>query len=411
MSMLSKQQESGNSKDDTSVKIHNLLQNFNILPLKIEQNNFIYIYVYFIALYILDILSILLFSLYIELKDIPKEIRDDLIRTEHLLFGIVGISLILWIFNGWLRLLPKTLGDLLSKSWISVPTGDVNTDYLHFLEGYRDALRRPLRYLLISSLLLIIAFYYVHSILLLNIDDLTSHHFKDIAPIIFLSMHLLFTALAQFGFMYCLGIIIWTLCISGWHFKKLIQTFELKIEPLHPDNCGGLKVLGNFCFSLASPIFIGSAYFIGYLLFVALTLRDLNIAFFDATRALILFVVLVYGLPTAIFAFFLPLWNIHTKMLCEREENDDSYAEEMGALRQTIRELLNEGKIEEAKNKKEKEDLTEALYTPYPQWPFNVRSRLLSSSLALGSSLLLGFLTALQQPLVELILQLIRSKP
>lgn len=410
MSMLSKQQESGNSKEDTLVKIHNLLQNFNILPLKIERYNFIYAYVFFITLYIADIIS-MLFFLFVNFKDIPREIRDDLMRTEHLLFGIVGISLILWIFNVWLRILPKTLGDLLSKSRISVPAGDVNTDYLHFLEGYRDALRRPLRYLLMSSLLLIIAFYYVYSILPLNIHDITSHHFKDVAPIIFLGMHLLFTALAQFGFMYCLGIIIWTLCISGWHITKLIQKFALKIEPLHPDKCGGLKVLGNFCFSLASPIFIGSAYFIGYLLFVALPLRDLHNAFYEATRDLILFVILVYGLLTVIFAFFLPLWNIHTKMLCEREANDESYAAKMEALSQTIQELLNEGKIEEAKNMKEKMDLTQALYTPYPQWPFNVRTRLLSSSLALSSSLLLGFLTALQQPLVSIILQRIGSKP
>jgi hypothetical protein len=65
--------------------------------------------------------------------------------------------------------------------------------------------------------------------------------------------------------MYYLGIIAWTLFISGRYITKLIQMFALKIEPLHPDKCGGLKVLGNLCFSLASPIFIGSAFFIGYL--------------------------------------------------------------------------------------------------------------------------------------------------
>jgi hypothetical protein len=92
-----------------------------------------------------------------------------------------------------------SLGDLFSKSRIFVPAGDVNTSYLHFLEEYRDALRKPLRYLLISSLLLIIAFYYVPSILLPDIHDISSHHFKDAAPIISLSMHLLFTALIQFG--------------------------------------------------------------------------------------------------------------------------------------------------------------------------------------------------------------------
>jgi hypothetical protein len=410
MNTLVEQPGSGDSKtaimcqEDTLAEIRNLLQNFDVLTSRIERYNFKYAYIFLSFLYLADLLQALVFS---ELSDSKESMAID--NSLYLLFLVIGISLILWIFKGWQRLIPKTLGYLFFKSRIFVPAGDVNIYYLHFLEEYRDALRKPLRYLLVSSLLVIMAFYYTHSIFLPNIHNITSYSFKNTIPIVFIYTHLLFTALTQFGAAYYLGIVVWVLCISGRYITKLVHTFEIKIEPLHPDKCGGLKVLGNFCFNLAGPIFIGSAFFIGYVFFVAL--RNPNIPFYEATRDLILLVILVYGLPTAIIAFFLPLWNIHTKMLHEREVDDEGYAAKMEVLRQTIQELLNEGKIEEARNLKEKMDLTQALYTTYPRWPFNVRARFLSSFLALSSSLLLGFLTALQQPLVELILRHIGSKP
>lgn len=134
--------------------------------------------------------------------------------------------------------------------------------------------------------------------------------------------------------------------------------FEFRIEPLHPDKCGGLKVLGNFCFGLASPIFIGFAFFIGYILVAT---QDPRGGFDLITVDFILFIILAYGLSITVSAFFLPLWTIHTKMLHEREANNERHAKNLEVLRQAIQESLNRGETKEAKNMKEQMDLTQAL--------------------------------------------------
>ena len=35
--------------------------------------------------------------------------------------------------------------------------------------------------------------------------------------------------------MYAIGIMMWVMYISGWYVRKLVRTFELNIQPFHPD--------------------------------------------------------------------------------------------------------------------------------------------------------------------------------
>jgi hypothetical protein len=65
---------------------------------------------------------------------------------------------------------------------------------------------------------------------------------------------------------YCIGILTWTVYISGWYIRKLVRAFEFRIQPFHPDQCGGLKLLSNFCFGLVSPILISSGLLIRYII-------------------------------------------------------------------------------------------------------------------------------------------------
>jgi len=58
--------------------------------------------------------------------------------------------------------------------------------------------------------------------------------------------------------------------ISGRYVRKLLRAFQLSIQPFHPDQCGGLKLLGNFCFGLGSPLLIASGLYIGYMIFALL---------------------------------------------------------------------------------------------------------------------------------------------
>ena len=98
----------------------------------------------------------------------------------------------------------------------------------------------------------------------------------------------------------------------------------------------------------------------------------------------------------AIFTFFLPLGQIHTKMLREREKYEDNHAASIGALREQIHVLLNDNQLDTAKTVQEKMKLTETLFIPYPTWPFNVKMESLTAFFGAGiASFLLGVITAL----------------
>ena len=197
---------------------------------------------------------------------------------------------------------------------------------------------------------------------------------------------------------------IWSLSISGWHISELSRAFEFRIEPVHPDHCGGLKALGNFCFGLASPLFIGLVFYIG-VLFVMVMLSDVKdlATFLPIIIGFVVVIVILYVFPAAILAFFLPLWNIHMKMLEVREREEETYAANIAALREQIQTLLDNNQLEEAKAVKEKKELLEAEYIPYPTWPFNVRAQFFSTVTGAGGSFLLALLTVLPTYILTII--------
>ncbi len=254
-------------------------------------------------------------------------------------------------FTLWQGHIPAILRDLFEKRRIAVRAGEVGTCYLAFLEGYRDALRSPRRYLVIGSLMLIIAIeliLYPGAATVITVT-LTAPH--KVVTILFWTMHYLLLFLISFGFMYCLGLLGWVLFISGCSIRNLATAFELRIEPVHPDNCGGLALLGNFCFGLVSPLFVNAVFFSGYMFAVLSYSLDASSL---VTVGLLAFLGLVYGLPLTVFTFSLPLWSIHTKMLRQRETEQDLYAGHLAALREQVQALLRDNQVEAAKSVKEK---------------------------------------------------------
>jgi hypothetical protein len=204
--------------------------------------------------------------------------------------------------------------------------------------------------------------------------------------------------------------LIWVVFITGWHVRKLVRLFELRIQPFHPDKCGGLKSLGNFCFGFVSPLLIGSGLSIGFIL-LSFAGSGVNAAYL-AARVGVALLLLLYDLPVIVLAFLLPLRDIHTKMVSQGETDEDSYVARIEALRQEIQALLETNQVEEAKAVQEKKSLVETLHTPFPAWPFSVRSKFFSTILGVSGSLLLGLITAaVEQYLLPAILPLLFHKP
>ena len=176
-------------------------------------------------------------------------------------FPVVAIILVVWFFNRWRVRTPKTLRDLVEKKRSALPDGDTNTVYLRFLENYRDALASPKRYFFSGLLMIVFGIIFAYVIV-----KALSSGLPNMLVTILVVDYLLFVFLYWGGF-YCIGILTWVMYVSGSYVRKLVRAFQLSIQPFHPDQCGGLMMLGNFCFGLVLPLLIGSGLLIGYSIF------------------------------------------------------------------------------------------------------------------------------------------------
>jgi hypothetical protein len=298
--------ETSLQREDTKEQIDGILQHFDVLPSKLDRFIFRYIYVYMVGIYLL---SELLFIPFVFLQGIRSiQVGEILLLSGLAVFPAVIIISVVWSFNVWRLRAPKTLRDLLEKKRIYVPNGDVSISYLCFLEDFRDALASSKRYFLSGFLMILNCIPYAYSTYLFSI-----RHLNIFVTLLFVVENLL-GVLEALAISYCIGMVIWAIYISGWYVRKLVRVFKLSIQPFHTDKCGGLKVLGNFCFGLVSPILIGSALFIGYI-FALIIGNEFSTIILALVVGLVLLLLLLYALPATIFAFILPLRDIHTKMV------------------------------------------------------------------------------------------------
>lgn len=377
--------------------VQNILVNFKFSPSRSQQHFFRYFYFYFFGLYLLDIIQIVIAHL---LVGKTNNIVNAIAPTRNLLLILVGLSLVILSFNIWKQHIPIVLKYVFDNKCILSASDDFDIFYHKFLENYQKALYNRRRYLLICGLIVITAIYYYFAVFQPGLAFVIANPDPLLLKISYI-IHLILFAFFDVAGMYYLGEQGWVTYLSGRYINKLIQSYELNVKPLHPDKCGGLKELGSFCFGLLTPLLIAISYFTGYI-FVAL--KYPNGTYDITTIIFILFLFVVYALPLAVFAFFIPIWSIHMKMLKVREFADESYATTLAILRQQIQALLNDERLEEVETKKKKMELIQSLYIAYPSWPLRASSNFYKTLFTLCSSAALGFLTALQQPIVQSII-------
>ena len=369
---------------DTKEQIDGVLQQFDVLPSRFDRGIFKYIYVYLLGLFVpAQVLSFIFFV------GRNPQVGGALLQVGLGVPALVIFILGIWRFNVWRLRMPKTLRDLWENKRIAVPDGDADLSYLRFLEHYRDMLASPKRYFLSGFLMIVAGTLFAYTI----VQTLSSE-----GPTIQVVGILLF-ALLDLGGFYCIGILTWSIYISGWYVRKLVRAFQLSIQPFHPDQCGGLKLLGNFCFGLGSPLLFVSGLLIGLIIFSLLEYSSGIYARGDRVLLVTnvgfpLLMLLLFVLPLIVFVFILPLRAIHRKMVSEGKTNENLYFTRTEALREEIQALLAVRQVEAAKAVQEEKALVETLYAPYPTWPFHVRSKISKTVFEVSGSLLIGLITA-----------------
>jgi hypothetical protein len=377
--------------EETKALLDGVLEHFDVLPSRFDRLLFKYIYVYLLGLFFLGEVVLIIFFL----------IRNSQVGVA--LVTAVGINvtplvatiLAIWRFNVWRVRTPHTLRDLIEQKRIALPDNNADPSYLRFLAHYREALANPKRYVLSGFLMLLYGILTAYDI----IQFLSSGRPPNLVMLQVVH-HLLFGFL-WVGAFYGVGILLWAIYVSGWYIRKLVRAFQLSIEPFHPDECGGLRLLGNFCFGLGSPLLIASGILIGYIIFALveyasfLSRGETSTVYYLASNVgLPLLFVLLFFLPGIVLNTILPLRDIHRNMVSEGKTNEQRYFTRTKALREEIQALLDANQLEAAKAVQEKRALVETLYAPYPTWPFHVRSKISKTVLEVGGSLLIGLITA-----------------
>ena len=283
-------------------------------------------------------------------------------------------------FNRWRKLIPKTLKGVLESGRILTKSNDKSLDQEceQFLNGYQQALQSNTRHLLTIFLMILSLV-----VTLIPFSQLVAPKALDPSRAfgsIFVNV------LAPLLWSYTSAVGAWVMWTTGLYIRKLTTTFTLSIQPSHPDQCGGMRPIGDFCFGMAIPILIGSI-FLGFFGLSGILEKDVPVTIAANVG------ILCFALPLASLALLAPLWSIHRHMVEKKRIYENEFANRTAKIEERIKDSLEKDNIEQAKRAIEELEIIQALYPKhlsYPEWPFD-------------RSIIIRFLTPQVVPIISLV--------
>jgi len=109
--------------------------------------------------------------------------------------------------------------------------------------------------------------------------------------------------------MFFAGILFYKWFFSVFFLKKFLAYLSIKPRPYHPDNAGGLSMIGRVCFLFTLPVFI-----------VGIMLSTSVILHIETTYKIINFSAIAMSSIFLLFVFFFPLIEVHKKMKKKKED-------------------------------------------------------------------------------------------
>ena len=353
---------------------------FRFFPLRFDEYSFNHWYIYVIGFYFIGLLTDILWDIrqgflccsdgfYYFGPAFNFSLSEGELTHWPFILWSMGLFLIALPFNRWRASIPSIFQMLLNKRHISSVSqaSDISQDYKQFLEEYQRALLSNKRYILIGvsviiPLIVILIWWKTY-----GIPDLAYMSKDPLLLAIEWSRSVLFGGIFDLLLAYFFGVGAWMMYITGFYIRNLTIKFDLTIQPGHPDNCGGLRLFGDFCLGIALPVLMGAVllglYSIGNIFHV--------IPFWTSAVNVGL---IVFVLPLAAVAFFVPLWNIHLKMIKKRRMYEDEFAGRFMKLEEKIHTSLDKGELDNAKSAKEEIEILQILHPNkigYPVWPFD----------------------------------------
>jgi len=339
----------------------NFWERFHLFPSSFDESGFKYWYIYIYGLLALALIPLLAY--YFHLVVPPPEYKFYTDNALLIILLPITLSLVVLSYNHWRKGIRGVFEDFDAGKHLSSRRGasHFSEEYRSFLNEYQDKLLSSHRYIIISTA--VIASVGILSLLLR----------VYVASPYSLLLFCILPGGAILG--YFLGMSSWTMLVTGFYLRTVTTRFDLHVEPGHPDNCGGLRPLGRFCFSMALPILVGVVFFaiygIGSSLYSMLLPNVSDTMRLGAGAGL-----LVFDVPLAALAFFFPLWGIHREMVRQKELYEERFATYQAKMRQELWSSIDTNAFDEARTIRRQINILQLLHPntlDYPTWPFSRR--------------------------------------
>lgn len=158
---------------------------------------------------------------------------------------------------------------------------------------------------------------------------------------------------------YMILIITYKCIITTWAIREIFK-FDLIVQPLHPDKCGGLKVIGSL--SIAMHYFL-------QLIIIFLTMI---VIFNSGSLHNIVFILTFLSLViVTIFSLFFSLYKAHSKMQAAK---DNLLTKLHIEFRKNYDQLLNDNFKKDIANNLQSIHNLYAVAEKMPVWPFDIHS-------------------------------------
>jgi hypothetical protein len=170
-----------------------------------------------------------------------------------------------------------------------------------------------------------------------------------------------------------IGTVVWRMVSVSWQVWHLPEKYELEIQVVHPDQCGGLEPLGNLCLWNALILAVAGIFFGGWISIGPNT----QFAGYALTYAPIFRVLLIVPIILSFVSFLLPLWTTHQVMAQKKAEIQIRLDELAKSIYAESTVLLNKtGDLDFAKGdeRNKRLSLMRNVYSQHqkiPTWPIN----------------------------------------
>jgi len=170
-----------------------------------------------------------------------------------------------------------------------------------------------------------------------------------------------------------IGTVVWRMVLISWQVWHLPEKYELEIQVVHPDQCGGLEPLGNLCLWNALILAVAGIFLGGWISIGP------NTQFADYAEAYsqIFRVLLAVPIILSFVSFLLPLWTTHRVMVEKKAEIQirlDELAKSIYAESTVLLNKTGNMNFEKGDERNKRLSLMRNVYNQHqriPTWPIN----------------------------------------